>query len=123
MPNTLSYYPQLSSTGLVTSVTASSPLVSSGGTNPNLSFSNQSANTFLAGPSSGSAAAPTFRDILLADLSAIYNGTLSNVMIGTGTLAAATTTSDDVAIGLNALNSLTTSGVSSGVIAIGQNAL
>jgi hypothetical protein len=59
----------------VTAVTASSPLTSSGGATPNISFINQSANAFLAGPLTGMPAAPTFRVINTSDLpslSAIY---------------------------------------------------
>ena len=62
------------SSGSVSSVTASSPLQSSGGTAPNISFLSQSANTVLAGPTSGSAS-PTFRALVAGDipsLSATY---------------------------------------------------
>lgn len=59
------------SAGGVTSVTASSPLQSSGGATPNISFTNQSANTVLAGPAAGPAAAPTFRALVAADIPAI----------------------------------------------------
>lgn len=54
--------------GTVTSVSASSPLQSSGGATPTISFTNQTANTILAGPSSGGAAAPTFRTLARADI-------------------------------------------------------
>src|ERR1700729_686423 len=54
--------------GTVTGVTASSPLASSGGTAPNISFSNENAHLVLAGPSSGSAAAPTFRALVAGDI-------------------------------------------------------
>jgi hypothetical protein len=57
-----------SSGGTVTAVTASGPLASSGGTTPNISLSNEAANLALAGPASGSAAAPTFRSLVGADL-------------------------------------------------------
>ena len=59
----------------VTAVTASSPLQSSGGATPNISFLNQAAASFLAGPATGAAASPTFRSILSTDLpnlSSIY---------------------------------------------------
>ncbi len=56
-----------SGTAPVTSVTASGPLTSSGGTTPNISFSNQTANKVFAGPASGGAAAPTFRSLVIAD--------------------------------------------------------
>lgn len=55
----------------VTAVTASSPLQSSGGATPNISFLNQSANLILAGPAAGGAAAPTFRAAVKADLPAV----------------------------------------------------
>lgn len=59
-----------SGTAPVTAVTASSPLQSSGGTTPAISFVNENANIVLAGPTSGSAAAPTFRALVAADLPA-----------------------------------------------------
>lgn len=63
-------------TGTVTSVRvqASSPLQSSTSTasstslNTTISFINQDANKVLAGPSSGNAAAPTFRSLVAADI-------------------------------------------------------
>lgn len=58
----------LSPGSAVTSVSASSPLQSSGGVTPNISFINQSANTVLAGPAAGPAAAPTFRALVAADI-------------------------------------------------------
>lgn len=64
--------------GDVTSVTASSPLQSSGGTAPNISFINQSANLVLAGPTTGAAAAPTFRALVAADFPA---GTFANTAL------------------------------------------
>lgn len=64
--------------GTVTNVTASSPLQSSGGATPNISFINQSANLVLAGPASGGAAAPTFRSLVAADFTAL-RGDLTDV--------------------------------------------
>lgn len=64
--------------GTVTDVTASSPLQSSGGVTPNISFINQSANLVLAGPASGGAAAPTFRSLVAADFTAL-RGNLTDV--------------------------------------------
>lgn len=72
----------------VTSVTASSPLQSSGGNTPNISFLNQSANTLLAGPVSGGAAAPTFRLQVLADLPQLTNGQLYIGSTGLSVVAA-----------------------------------
>lgn len=84
--------------GTVTSVRvqASSPLQSSTNTaqnsslNTTISFINQSANTVLAGPSSGSDAAPTFRSLVAADIpslnaSKINAGYFSVARGGTGT--------------------------------------
>jgi hypothetical protein len=73
--------------GTVTSVRvqASSPLQSSTNTaqttslNTTLSFSNQNANKILAGPSSGSsAAAPTFRALVAADIPTISKSKISD---------------------------------------------
>ena len=73
-------------TGTVTSVQvqASSPLQSSTNTaqstslNTTISFTNQNANTILAGPSSGSAAAPTFRVLVAADIPKVNNATTAD---------------------------------------------
>jgi len=54
--------------GAVSSVSASSPLQSSGGATPSISFVNQNANLVLAGPTSGGAVAPTFRSLVAADI-------------------------------------------------------
>lgn len=52
--------------------------VTSSGTLSLASLKNQSANTILAGPSSGSAAAPTFRALAVADISSIVAGSVGN---------------------------------------------
>ena len=52
----------------VTSVAATSPLQSSGGLTPSISFINQTANTVLAGPVSGSPSTPTFRSLVRDDV-------------------------------------------------------
>lgn len=63
----------------VTSVTGTSPVVSSGGTTPAISlasgygdtqnpYASKTANTVLAGPTTGAAAAPTFRALVAADI-------------------------------------------------------
>ena len=112
-----------SNTGTVTSVRvqASSPLQSSVSTaqnaslNTTISFINQNANTVLAGPASGStAAAPTFRKLVAADIPDISGtyylasnpngyttntGTVTKVIAGTG-----------LAIGTTAQGNFTTSG-------------
>jgi hypothetical protein len=54
--------------GVVASVTASSPLGSSGGPNPNIAIGFQSNNVVLAGPSSAGSGAPTFRSLVAADM-------------------------------------------------------
>lgn len=61
-------------------ITADSPLTGDGSSGDHLRFSNQSANTVLAGPSSGAAGAPTFRALVsddIPDLSATYLTTSS----------------------------------------------
>lgn len=73
-------------TGTVTSVRvqASSPLTSSASAassttlNTTIGFANQSANLVLAGPSSGSAAAPTFRSLVAADIPTITKSKISD---------------------------------------------
>ena len=66
-------------------ISTSSPLTGGGdlSTDRTISFSNQSANTVLAGPTSGGPAAPTFRALVASDippLSSLYaNVTLSNL--------------------------------------------
>src|SRR6185312_2203960 len=58
----------MGASGTVSSVGASAPLQSSGGTTPSISFVNQNANLVLAGPTSGGAVAPTFRSLVAADI-------------------------------------------------------
>jgi len=73
-------------TGTVTSVQvqASSPLQSSVNTaqnsslNTTISFINQNANVIFAGPSSGSAAAPTFRSLVAADIPSLTKSKISD---------------------------------------------
>ena len=79
-------------TGTVTSVTGTSPVVSSGGNTPAISlaasygdtqnpYASKTANNFLAAPN-GSAGAPTFRAIVAADIPTLNQnttGTASNV--------------------------------------------
>ena len=65
--------------GIVTGVTASSPIASSGGAAPNITLNSgygdtqnpyavKTANTLLAGPTTGAAAPPTFRALVTDDL-------------------------------------------------------
>ena len=76
--------------GSVTSVTATSPVASSGGATPDISLSAsygdtqnpygaKTANYVLAGPTSGAAAAPTFRALTTADIPALAYGTVTSV--------------------------------------------
>ncbi len=55
----------------------------------NCALANESANTFLAGPTSGSAAAPTFRAIAINDLFGGAGASGSTFLRGDGTWAAA----------------------------------
>lgn len=81
--------------GAVTSVAASSPLSSSGGTTPVISFPVQLANNVLCGPILGAPAAPDFRvlvtdDIPGLDASKINSGTMATARLGSGTADATT---------------------------------
>jgi len=94
--------------GTVTTVTATAPVVSSGGTAPDISlaaaygdtqnpYAVKTANYVLAGPTSGAAAVPTFRALVAADIPALSYGTVSSVSVVSangfaGTVATATTT-------------------------------
>ena len=108
----------IANTGVL-SVTGTSPVVSSGGANPAISLASgygdtqnpyaaKTANYVLAGPASGTAAVPTFRGLVVADIPALPyapqtsgtsilygNGTggFSNVTIGSGISFAAGTLS------------------------------
>ena len=98
--------------GTVTAVTGTLPIVSTGGTTPAISINaatisasgsmsaadktkldgitaNQTEKTFFAGPTSGSAAAPTFRVIASTDLPAFGSGDVAFAVAGgAGTIAA-----------------------------------
>jgi hypothetical protein len=100
----------LSAAGIVTSVTGTAPIVSSGGTTPAISlaasygdtqnpYAAKTANYVLAGPTSGASAAPTFRALVAADIPALPygTGTVTSVSVVSangfaGTVATATTT-------------------------------
>ncbi|MFN6408310.1 MAG: hypothetical protein ACK4VU_12420 [Limnohabitans sp.] len=100
----------LSAAGLVTSVTGTSPVVSSGGSTPAISLASgygdtqnpyaaKTANFVLAGPTTGAAALPTFRALVAADIPALPygTGTVTSVSVVSangfaGTVATATTT-------------------------------
>jgi hypothetical protein len=96
--------------GTVTAVTATTPVVSSGGIAPDISlaagygdtqnpYAVKTANYVLAGPTTGAAAVPTFRALVAADIPTLpYGaGTVTSVSVVSangfaGTVATATTT-------------------------------
>jgi hypothetical protein len=96
--------------GTVTAVTATAPVVSSGGTAPDISlaagygdtqnpYAAKTANYVLAGPTTGAAAVPTFRALVAADIPALPygTGTVTSVSVVSangfaGTVANPTTT-------------------------------
>lgn len=100
----------IGSAGGVTSVTGTSPVVSSGGSTPAISlatgygdtknpYAAKTANYVLAGPTSGAAAVPTFRALVAADIPSLPygTGTVTSVSVTSangfaGTVATATTT-------------------------------
>jgi hypothetical protein len=97
--------------GAVTSVTGTSPVVSSGGATPNISlasgygdtqnpYASKTANHFLAAPN-GTAGVPTFRAVVAADIPTLNQnttgqaGSVANALTaGTGLLYSAGTTYD-----------------------------
>ena len=95
------------STGIVTSVTGTSPVASSGGTTPAISlaasygdtqnpYASKTANFVLASPN-GSAGVPTFRAVVAADIPTLNQNT-------TGTALNITATSNNTLITLSALS-------------------
>jgi hypothetical protein len=87
------------SSGSVTSVTGTSPVVSSGGTTPAISlasgygdtqnpYASKTANNFLAAPN-GSAGVPTFRAIAAADIPTLNQNTTGTANNVTGIVAVA----------------------------------
>ena len=101
--STLGYWKNVTSSalGFVTSVTGTSPVVSSGGTTPAISlaagygdtlnpYASKAANYFLAAPN-GSAGVPTFRAVVAADISTLnQNTTGSAATLTTGRTIAIT---------------------------------
>jgi len=93
--------------GIVTSVTGTSPVASSGGTTPDISlaaaygdtqnpYASKTANYFLAAPN-GSAGVPTFRAVVAADIPTLNQNT-------TGTALNITATSNNTLTTLSALS-------------------
>jgi hypothetical protein len=96
--------------GTVTAVTATAPVVSSGGIAPDISlaagygdtqnpYAVKTANYVLAGPTTGAATVPAFRALVVADIPALPygTGTVTSVSVVSangfaGTVATATTT-------------------------------
>lgn len=96
--------------GTVVSVTATTPVTSSGGVTPNISldsgygdtqnpYAAKTANYVLAGPTTGAAALPTFRALVAADIPSLPygTGTVTSVSVSSangfaGTVATASTT-------------------------------
>jgi hypothetical protein len=96
--------------GTVTAVTATAPVVSTGGIAPDISlaagygdtqnpYAAKTANYVLAGPTAGAAAVPTFRALVAADIPVLPygTGTVTSVSVVSangfaGTVATATTT-------------------------------
>lgn len=83
--------------GTVTSVTGTSPVVSSGGATPNISlasgygdtqnpYASKTANYFLAAPN-GTAGVPTFRAVVAADIPTLNQNTTGTADNVTGTVA------------------------------------
>lgn len=88
-----------SNTGTVTGVTGTSPVASSGGTAPAISlasgygdtqnpYGSKTANSFLAAPN-GTAAAPSFRAIVAADIPTLNQNTTGTASNVSGTVAVA----------------------------------
>ena len=107
--STLGYWKNVASTtlGLVTSVTGTSPIVSSGGTTPAISlaasygdtqnpYASKTANYILAAPD-GTAGVPTFRAVVAADIPTLNQNT-------TGTATNITATSNSTLTTLSTLS-------------------
>jgi hypothetical protein len=108
--------------GTVTSVTGTSPVVSSGGATPAISlatnygdtqnpYDSKTANFVLAAPN-GSAGAPTFRALLAADIPTLNQNTTGTAANVTGTVAIANGGSGQTTAqaGMNAFAGAVTSG-------------
>lgn len=82
--------------GTVLSSTPSSAVTTSG--TVTAALNTQTANTILAGPTTGAAANPTFRALVAADLPAGTGGSVSSVASGTGLSGGPITTSGTLTI-------------------------
>ena len=67
-------------------------------------FTTQSANAFYAGPTSGAAAAPTFRALVSADVNAITPQAPASITVGASPFAYTAPTSGNVCISRSATN-------------------
>ena len=108
--------------GTITSVTGTSPVVSSGGTTPAISlataygdtlnpYASKTANYILAAPN-GSAGVPSFRAIVAADIPTLNQNTTGTAANVTGTVAIANggTGQTTASAAFNALSPITTAG-------------
>lgn len=84
------------SQGTITAVTATAPVLSTEGTEPDISLDDaygdtqnpyavKTANYVLAGPTTGAAALPTFRALVAADIPALSYGSVSSVALSAPT--------------------------------------
>jgi len=116
--NSLGYY----GAGGVTSITATSPVASTGGTTPTISlesgygdtqnpYASKTANYILGAPN-GSAGVPTFRAIVAADIPTLNQNTTGTASNVTGTVAIANGGSGQTTaqLGMNAFAGAVTSG-------------
>jgi len=122
--STAGYWKNVTSSflGFVTSVTGTSPVVSSGGTTPAISlaasygdtqnpYASKTANYILAAPD-GAAGLPTFRAIVAADVPTLNQNTTGTASNVTGTVAIANGGSGQTTAGaaFNALSPVTSTG-------------
>jgi hypothetical protein len=122
--STAGYWKNVTSSflGFVTSVTGTSPVVSSGGTTPAISlaasygdtqnpYASKTANYILAAPN-GSAGVPTFRAVVATDIPTLNQNTTGTASNVTGTVAIANGGSGQTTAGaaFNALSPVTSTG-------------
>jgi hypothetical protein len=63
----------LNGSAILSLAVSGSPVTGTGTLTGTINFANQSANTFLAGPTNGAATAPTFRTLAPQDFSGVFN--------------------------------------------------